>query len=545
MPSIRETCEKRLVGLKAMRQPIEADCEEIARFAAPRSIRIQSSDTNRRKTRKGSTIFDAHGIKSFRTLTGGMTSGLSSESRPWFSLALHDEDLMENAEVAEWLDVVEKRIAMFLGGTNFYGAAKVGYSQMGMFGTEACVMDEHWRLGAVCHPLLFGQYWIARNEARQVDTLYRSCPLTAKQAVEQFKGSVSPRVQMAYDTSNYEAMVDVMQAIEPNPNFEFGKLDRSGKAWRSVYWDREDGRHDALLRQSGYNEQPFWAPSWDDPGPDVWSSSPGFDVLPDLRELQMQAKRKGEATDWVINPEKVAPATVKLRNRPGNIVTAANVDKDTVQVPYQLPYQAIGVIAEDIQRMQQKVDEGTFADLFMAITNMPGVQPRNIEEIAARNEEKLTQLGPVVTNVNRDKLQIALDRVFGIMLRGKMLPPAPDAIQEQELRVNFISILTQMQRSIGVGQVQETVGFVGNLAAVNPEVLDKVDWDAAIDEFADRKGAPQRIIRSTKDAEKIRSDRAQAQQQQKMMEQMPNMQKGADAARLLAETAQNVQAPMA
>jgi hypothetical protein len=55
----------------------------------------------------------------------------------------------------------------FLAETNFYAAAKSGYAELGMFGTEACVMVEHPEDGAVCHPLTVGEYWIAARRRRQ------------------------------------------------------------------------------------------------------------------------------------------------------------------------------------------------------------------------------------------------------------------------------------------------------------------------------------------------------------------------------------------
>jgi hypothetical protein len=67
----------------------------------------------------------------------------------------------------------------------------------------------------------------------------------------------------------------------------------------------------------------------------------------------------------------------------------------------------------------------------MAITNMSGIQPRNVEEIAARNEEKLTQLGPVIERVNNEKLQVAIERAFGIMQRMHLLPPSPGVDAQQ------------------------------------------------------------------------------------------------------------------
>jgi hypothetical protein len=57
-----------------------------------------------------------------------------------------------------------------------------------------------------------------------------------------------------------------------------------------------------------------------------------------------------------------------------------------------------------------------------------------------------------------------------------------------------------------------------------------------IDEYAERSGAPQKIIRTADMVADIRAQRAQAQQQERMAAMAPAMQQGADAARLLSET---------
>lgn len=301
-------------------------------------------------------------------------------------------------------------------------------------------------------------------------------------------------------------------------------------------WWEADSTVRSTLRISGYEEQPFWAPRWDTTGSDVWGSSPGQDALPDLRELQLQTKRKGEAVDWLIRPEKIVPVTVKLRNQPGSVVSAANIDQNKVIVPYQVPYQVVDAILGDIDRCKMAIDQATYADLFNAITNMPGIQPRTVEEIASRNEEKLTQLGPVIERVNNEKLEVAIDRVFGIMSRGGLLPPAPESLHGVDIKINFVSILTQMQRMVGIGQIERTAGFIGNLAGVFPEAVDKLNVDAMIDDYADRAGAPKKMIRSADDVKAIRDARTQAANAEKAAAMAPAAQQGADAARLLSET---------
>ena len=83
-----------------------------------------------------------------------------------------------------------------------------------------------------------------------------------------------------------------------------------------------------------------------------------------------------------MRPEKIVPASVKLTGQAGNVVTASQVDAAGVIVPYKIDPAAIGAIMEDVQRCSEAIDRLTYADLFMAITNMQGVQPRNVEEIA-------------------------------------------------------------------------------------------------------------------------------------------------------------------
>jgi len=172
----------------------------------------------------------------------------------------------------------------------------------------------------------------------------------------------------------------------------------------------------------------------------------------------------------------------------------------------------------------------------MAITNMQGVQPRNIEELASRNEEALTQLGPTIERVETEKLQIAIDRAVGILDRSGRLREAPEALQGQALKFEFISILAQMQRLVGIGQMERSVGFVGNLAGVKPAALDLLDEDATVREYFHRAGAPAVMLRGEREVAGIRQQRAQAEQQKQAMEAMPAMQQGADAARLLSET---------
>lgn len=529
--TLRERVERRLIGLKAARLPYEEEWREISRYAQPSRSRFLNIERNRNFKRSNKAIYNAHGILAFRTLAGGMTSGLSSPSRPWFRLTAYDDALTDDYAVKEWLAEVERLQYAFLAGTNFYGAVRANYAELGLFGTAATVMVEHDEAGAVCHPLTAGEYWIGTGDKAEPDSLYRRAPMTVAQAVAQFPWErLSQRVKNCYDKSQYEEIVDIYHAIEPNTDRDPAKLDKANKPWRSFFWDAHDGDHvNGYLRLSGYEEQPFWAPRWETCGGDPYGTCPGHDSLPDLRELQLQTKRKTEASALMLRPEKIAPASVKLTGQAGNVVSASASDAQKVEVPYQVPYQVGNVIMSDMERCTAAIDQLTYADLFMAITNMQGIQPRNIEEIASRNEEKMSQLGPVIERVNTEMLEVAIDRTFGIMARRQMFPEAPEAFQGHPVKVDFVSILAQMQRMVGIGQVEKTVSFITALAGADPSALDRLDIDETIDEYAERNGAPPKILRSVQHAQEIRAQRAQQQQLAQMAELMPAALDGTEA----------------
>lgn len=540
--TIKERCVRRLEGLKLQRKPFEAEVKEIASYTSPAKSRFLSTQQQNKGRQPNKRLYNGHGIQAFRTLQGGMHSGLSSQSRPWFTIKADDE-IGDLPEVRIWCGEVERRMYSFMAATNFYEACKANYYEIGGFGTAATITMEHSQAGMVAHALTFGEYWIGLNDQLRAGALYRDCAMTALQAVTQFGlNNVSDRVRRFYDTSQYETVIQYYQAIEENPDLVDRALGPAGKAWRSIYWDDGDSSENGLTQMNGFNEQPFWAPRWDTTGGDSYGTGPGHDTLPDLRELQLQTKRKAEATDFLVHPEIVAAAKVHLKRQPKSVVNMGAVDDvgKLVDVPYSVPYQAVEAIREDIVRLETKVNEASYADLFMAITNMQGVQPRNIEEIAARNEEKLTQLGPVIERVNGEMLEVAIDRVFGIMSRMNMLPPPPEALQRsRNIKIEFVSILTQMQRMVGLGQIERATNFVGSIAAVYPEARHKLDPMALVDEYWDRAGAPAKLLRSTDDAQADADAEAQQAQAAQMAEQAPNISKPfkemTDAAKVAAE----------
>lgn len=550
-------------GLYARRKPWETGNEEVARYtlrwlsayvsgkqAKTPGTRIDKHSRGSQGGTANNRLYNSRATRAHRILSNGMSSGLSSPSQPWFRLEASDPTIRTVHEARLWLDACTEVIRGFLHRTNIYTAMQQGYRELTWSGSEATLFAPHWQYGAVGYNLTWGSYWLGTDDGLRVDRLLRDVPMTVGNVVQMMGGKdeakkvVSRTTKTLIDNGKFDAFIPIRNLIEPNTDRVYGRLDKTNKPIRSVYW--EEGAEassptDGILKVDGFEQRPFATPRWDTEGFDPYGWGPAFEALPESRKAQLQEIRLQATIDYVSRPALQAP--VQSRNDgmnlvPGGISFTAAQDMNAGARPvWQTPPQAIDYIARDIQgRTEPAIDDAMFVSLFRTITDMPGVQPRTVEEIARRHEESLAQLGPVVDRVQVEKLAVIVLQAFSICSSAGLLPPAPEVMEGQEMKVEFTSVLAQAQRMIGLASMERGLGMVGNLAAARPQVLDLVDWDESMREYFERLGVPARTLRSAEDVAADREAQAQAAQQERMAAMMPAVKDGADAAALLADT---------
>ena len=188
----------------------------------------------------------------------------------------------------------------------------------------------------------------------------------------------------------------------------------------------------------------------------------------------------------------------------------------------------------DIEAVERRINSAFFVDLFLAISNMEGIQPRNQLDLAQRNEERLVQLGPVLERLHGEFLTHLIDRVFNQALRAQILPEAPQDLQGTDLKVRFISTLAMAQRSVVTADIERLSLFTSNLVAGGWETaLDKFDADQAIDEYSKAIGVPPQVVLSDDAVANIRAQRQQQIEQQQLLEAA---QSAAQTAKTVADT---------
>lgn len=537
---LRQRMERRLGELKQERETYIPHWQELSRFIAPRVGKYQIIDTSR-GGKKNDAIINSHASTALRTLKSGFHAGMTSQSRPWFRLVVQDDpELSETGAVKDWLFAVENSMRIIFSRSNFYNAMPSLYGVAASHGTACMAVLEDHDSVIRCYPYPIGSYLLGLNDRLKIDTMYRELPLTVRQMVMQFGlDNVSSTVRSAWDRGSYDQAVEVCHAVEPNPERDLGKLDAKNKPWRSVYWER-GSQDQTFLRESGFDEFPIVAPRWDVEGDDVYGFGPGMDALGLVKGLQFYEQRKAEAIDKLVRPPMLADTT--LRNQktsllPGGVTYIDNLAQQS-HAGYRPVYQFNPNTAElraDISEIKQEISKIFFEDLMLmfAQSDLGQVTAREVEE---RHQEKLLVLGPTIERFGEEIYDPVIDRTFAIMLRRGLVPPPPPQVQGRALKVEYISVMAQAQKLVHTASMERVAGFVGNLASLNPAALDKLNTDAAIDEYAEMHGIPPNVINTDDEVAAIREERAKQAQAQQMMAMAPAMNQAATAAKTLSDT---------
>lgn len=539
--SVSTGLEGRKSALREERAEFLEEWRDISDYMQTRRGRFLVSDN--RKKRNSKKVINERGIFASRTCGAGMLAGVSSPSRPWLKLGTPDKELNEFAEVKRWLDIVEKRIYQVFSVSNYYHSKQSSYRDMGDYGQGPVLIDEDYDNVINCYCAPPGEYFLGVNDKGEIDTMYRDMRRTTKEIVEGFLkyGRIPREVMAAYDRGDYDMPWEIVCCVQPNIKMVRDWRGPLGMPFMVVYYVvgvANDNDND-VLALSGNWENAISSPRWDVQPGDIYGDGPGAIALPVVKSLQALERRKGQVIDKLAVPPTQAPASMDknvISHLPGSVsYYPANAQAGATGGPisplYRIDPSSLTAMAAETQVLEGRVDTAYFVDLFLATINSDRRQV-TAREISEVHEEKLIALGPVLERTHYEGLNRDIKRTFGILARHKVLPPPPPQMDGMGLKIEYTSLLAVAQRAIGATGIERFAGFLGNLAAGNPEILDKWDMDQTVDEYADVTGVPASIVRSDEEVDKLREGR-RAQEQN--MQAAAVAQQGADTAKVLSE----------
>lgn len=545
--------------LTTERSSFDAHWRDLGDYFMPRRMRFNASDRNK-GDKRNQNIIDSTGRFAARTLASGLHAGLTSPARPWFKLGTPDPDLAKFAPVKEWLHEVTMRMQTVMAGTNLYNSLPLLYGDMGVFATGAVsvLADDKDLFRTIVYPI--GSYCLGMDRRGQVTTFAREYELTVRQVVEEFGGefgqpavvgqkidwsNISNAVRSLYETGTHDAPVRLLWIVTPNPEANSERLGAKYLPWASCHIELgsetvKGNDRPVMLRDSGFKVFPVMAPRWDITGEDAYGTScPGMDTLGDNRQLQIMQREKGKAIKKMIDPPLVGPAALKTQKTSliaGDITYLDSREGMQGLKPIHEVRLDLGDLNGDMAQTQYRIQRGFYEDLFLMLAQsdrFQGADRPTAREVEERHEEKLIALGPVLERTNDELLNPLIDRAYQLMDEAGLIPPPPDELQGVKLKVEYVSIMAQAQKLVGVAGQDRFLSTAVPLLEAFPEVRHKIDINQLIDNYADQLGVDPRAIRPTEEAEERAGAEAEGQRAAQGME---SAVQAAQAAKLASET---------
>jgi Bacteriophage head to tail connecting protein len=473
----------------------------------------------------------------------GLFTGLMSPSRPWFKLSVAIEDWPVDAEGQDWLDDSTDRILAVLSSSNLYSEAPQMFLDMSIFGTGPLIIYEDIEDVVRFYLPCAGEYFCGSGARNDIVELDREFNYTVRQIVNFFHLENCPDdVRQLWEQGGgaLDREFVVAHTIEPN----FAIASRSGDRrpisvvpgsfpYREVYWLRGRSTERELWRR-GYREKPFICPRCTKTSNDPYGRSFGMDALGDTREVQQLERRIGEYAEKGTRPPMGAP--VELENKPSSILPGEitffnSMDgKQKFEPLFEVSPQWMPALTAHIEKVENRINRAFKTDLFMMISQMEGIQPKNQLELSMRQAEKIQQIGPTI-ELFEQEASVMIQRVMGIMARRPSRNPGnvgmfkrpPASLRGAPLGITYTSQMKLMQKAAQTASMERLAGMAGSIseAAIAtqgqvPNPIRIVKWDDFLREYGKLTENRAKLFYTPQEVAEMDKQRAQQAQEQQM-----------------------------
>lgn len=517
-------------------------------------------------SRKDHEIINGQVRRSLRTFVSGMMNGATSRARPWFKLVSVDEAAGNTTAAKRWFADVEKILLSHFQVSNLYRVLPAAYKDVGVFSNAAYGMLPHERFGFIFMPFMIGSYCFSSDSEGSVTTFMRDFNLSVRQVVETYGkldkngradwSNFDPWIKEAYERGNYNATVNLVNLILPNPAPMDNPFFPEDRAYQSYTYVNGSGTNvpnqspargsqsiptfeNRFLSVKGYDYFPVITPRWEvAPEQDYGDESPGCLAEGDCNMLQELERANLEAVDKLLRPPMVGPAA--LRRTQASILAGGitYLDEQDSTKQFRPAFTVEPKVAELLNQREttrQAIRSAFFEDLFLMLADERSVSHVTAREIEEKAAEKLSAIGPVLGQLDQDQNRPLIENGFRLLNAAGRLPPKPKELQGSEIRPEYISILAQAQKASLITSSEKLVAFTAQAAQAfeDRSLLKLIKADKLVRQYADFVGVDPGLIRDELEYEEIVSQQAQLEAQAKAQAQLEQQ---ATTAKTLSET---------
>lgn len=517
---------KRYQRAQSNRYVVEEMWDWIERYIAPyrgRFFKDEKSESSIEWRRPW--VYDATAVVSAQHLASMLHSSLTSPSTQWFDYRFISDELNENKEAVEWLQACSKIVYQALQASNFNTEINEVYQDLVDFGTSAIVEEMETVDGKdelVFKSVPLKEFFFDQDTRGRVINFYRRYEWTPLQIFNKFGKDGTPQTiideveSQAYDNDKKYVVIFGIYRREDISLAETRNAMNLAASKRPYGW-RYILESDAteLGEEGGYYEMPAFVPRWRTTSSSMWGNSPAMLALSDTLTLNRSIELNLAATEKALDP----PTLTTQRGLIGDLDLNAgglSVVRDINEISTFESKARFDVTYQEIARLQSNIKEYFFINQLM-LPPMEGT-PATATEITVRMQQLERLIGPTLGRLQNDLLNQVVTRTFRIEARGGRLPEMPEVVKEMkgQLDIEYTGPLAKTQEASQVQRIMQWIGGVGNMAQLNPEVLDLIDWDEVVKTTGSLSGVPAKL---TKDKAQIEEQRSEREQQEAAMQE--------------------------
>jgi Bacteriophage head to tail connecting protein len=505
--------KKRVDRLKGDRSVVEGTWDLIRQFVVPYRGKFyeESPSEGSMDWRQNRRVFDSTAPNANNTLSSSLHGAITNPSHQWFGFRFRRDELSENREAAQWLRDCAQITFETLRDSNFNVQANEAYIDLTAFGTAFVTKEVLETPEGEFEDFLFQaspleESFFEQDYRGRVCNYYRVMNWTAHQVVSKFgKDKVPDKIQQAYDRGNTEPEFKVIFAVyKRNGKYNAQKHaspSRREFGYKFVLYDTAD----QIGKEGGYHSMPGLVMRWRNTSGSMWGNSPAMLALPDILTLNQLVEMTLNSLEKVIDPAIMTTERGLMSHLdlgPAGINVVRNID-DLKAFESKARFDVAELSRENLQSSIRSI---FYVDQ-LELKNSPAM---TATEVTVRYELMQRLLGPTLGRLESDFLDPLVTSAFVDLMRYKKLPPPPDAVAkagDPTITVQYTGPMARAQKADQANMLNSYLQSVAQIGEINPEALDKVDWDQAVALLAEYHGAEPKILKSDAVVKKDRKQR--------------------------------------
>lgn len=499
--AIAEQIVKRQEQLAAERAAWEAHWQELADYVLPRRADFTIRRTEGEK--RTEKIFDATATYANELLAAALHGFLTNPAAKWFQLRSRNRDLTHSDEVKRWLAQAEdKMLAIFASPRlKFSGHIHELYLDLGAFGTGCMFVGERVGDGLIFRGHHLAEVFVAENAFGMIDTVYRKFQYTARQASQRWgSAKLSAAIGRALQKES-DKPFDFIHAVFPREERKAGRLDSRSKPWASIWVDVDGG---SVLEERGFDEFPYMVPRWYKTSGETYGRSPAMTVLPDIKMINAMSRTVIKGAQKIVDPPLLVPDDgylLPVRTVPGGL----NFKRPgTEDIQPLITHARVDIGLEMMEQRRQVIRAAFFGSLFQT----PESPIKTATQVLHESDEKLRMLGPMLGRLQSELLGPLIERVFNILLRAGQFDSPPQALQGQEVDIEYVSPIANAQKASEAHSLLRWFETMAPFGQIDSSVFDLIDNDEAGRLAANALGVPTRVMRDPATVARLREARS-------------------------------------